>query len=701
MSMILFTLIFFVLLIVLLGAAIVFILVRQRQTGGASPPSTGERTILRAESADTSHLSVSLKPERSGTSRDETTASGTIGNYELISELGEGGMGIVYKARQVSLDRIVALKVLLPNLSRKDRFVQRFMREAKNAATLDHPNIITIYEVGEHDGSYYFSMTYVEGEDLDQLVEGGPLSVDDASAIALQVAGGLAHAHQRGVVHRDIKPANIILDTSGRAVITDFGIARAAWEERMTSTGMAVGTVEYMSPEQFKGGDVDERSDIYALAAMYYTLLTGVSPFPGATTQEVMYKKFKEAPTPPTEVNPALPVWVNHVIARAMADDPADRYPTADDFARDIRAGLEGTLGAAPGGIVEKKEPEEKTPEAEGAAAPVPPPEEAPPPPPVEGGDGEAAPEADGEEPAPPVDDGGDLPPGEGLLDAELERIDRTGRSNKILFILLGVLAALFLFILGTIGFWVMKHKIIPMFTSGGSPGGGPPTSGGGMFGGGGCPGYLDESIIRSAFASRINDDGASYDLTSIYYFEGSFTAPNKREAIVSIEDYNQCHASEVHEVWLFSCEGGWHEEMMIIEGDYCEIYAIDVDNDGEDELEVYVTDYASGYGGTAYYLFSLREEYINTVYSVYEEDQLGIPSDWAYISDHYIYFDDFDGNGVMELIDELTYTYYSYNYYSDDWDYQSEEYYIETYTFGVDEYGDLYLGYYEELGDY
>jgi len=697
MSMILLILIFFVLMIVLLGAAIVFIVVRQRQTGGTSPPSTGERMILRAESTDSSHMSVSLKPESDGTSRDETTASGTIGNYELISELGEGGMGIVYKARQASLDRIVALKVLLPNLSRKDRFVQRFMREAKNAATLDHPNIVTIYEVGEHDGSYYFSMKYVEGEDLDQLVEDGALSVDDASAIALQVAGGLAHAHQRGVVHRDIKPANIILDTSGRAVITDFGIARAAWEERMTSTGMAVGTVEYMSPEQFKGGDVDERSDVYALAATFYTLLTGSSPFPGATTQEVMYRKFKEAPTPPTEVNPSLPAWVDRVIARAMADDPADRYPTTDDFARDIRAGLEGTLEAAPGAPVGEKEPEEK-PEAEGAAAPAPAPEDASPPP----GDGEEVEAAaEGEDlPATPIPVEEGAAPEAGLLDAELQRIDRTGRTNKNLFILLGVLAALFLFILGTIGFWVMKNRIIPSLSSGGTaPGGGSPSSGGGMFGVGGCSEYLDESIIRSVFSSRANEDGYAYDLMNVYYFEGSFTGPNMREAIVTFEDYNQSNASEVSEVWLFSCKGGWHDVTLVIEGDYCDVYSTDVNGDGVSEVEAYVSNYSTGFGGTAYYLFSLREGYVNTIYNVFGEDQLGTPGEWAYVAEHTVYYEDYDGNGIMELVDNLTYSYYSYDYYYNEWDYQSEEYYTYIYTFGVDEYGDLYLGTYDGYG--
>ncbi|MBN1882394.1 MAG: serine/threonine protein kinase [Deltaproteobacteria bacterium] len=682
-------LVFFLLLIILLGAAIVFVLVTQRRSGDGSPSPSGERPVFRAELSEASHTAVSLKPKSGGTSRDETVASGSIGNYELISELGEGGMGIVYKARQATLDRIVALKVLLPNLSRKDRFVQRFMREAKNAATLDHPNIVTIYEVGEDNGSYYFSMKYVEGEDLDQLVERGPLSVDDASAIVLQIAGGLAHAHERGVIHRDIKPANIILDTTGRAVITDFGIARAVWEERMTSTGMSMGTVEYMSPEQFKGGDVDEKSDIYALAATFYTLITGSSPFPGATTQEVMYKKFKEVPIPPTEINRSLPPWVDLVIARAMAEDPAGRYPTASDLARDIRAGLEGTLGAAsvePEGEREKKgreagaAPTQEEPEAPLEATV---PDEAG----VPSG-------ADGKEAFTPAEEG-DIAPDAALSGHVPFPVEQTDQRRKILFIFVGVLAAVFVFLLGSIGFWVMKHTIIPKVTGGGAPGGGSPMSGGRLFGSG-CDDYLDESIIRSVFASTANEEGASYDLMNVYYFEGSFTAPNRREAIVSFEDYNQSNVSEVSEVWLITCDGGWHKELLVIEGDYCEINTVDVNNDGVDELEAYVSNYSSGFGGVAYYLFALKGGYVNTVYTVFGEDQLGAPSDWAYNADHYIYFEDRDGNGILELIDELTYTYYSYDYHYNEWEYQSDEYYIYVYTFGLDGSGDLYLGSYE-----
>ncbi|MBN1882396.1 MAG: protein kinase [Deltaproteobacteria bacterium] len=255
-----------------------------------------------------------------------------IGNYHLVEEIGEGGMGIVYRAKQAGLDRIVALKVLLPHLSARERFVERFLREAKNAATLDHPNIVTIYEVGEDEGTYFFSMKYMEGGDLEDELSRGPIPIEQAVDIIRQVAQGLAHAHEKGVIHRDIKPANIIVDETGRAVITDFGIARAAWEERLTDAGISMGTVEYMSPEQFRGEEPGPESDVYALGATLYHVLTGSSPFPGKTTQEVMYQKFEGALVPPTQVNTALPEWTDHVVGAAMREDRTERIQSAREF---------------------------------------------------------------------------------------------------------------------------------------------------------------------------------------------------------------------------------------------------------------------------------------------------------------------------------------------------------------------------------
>ncbi|MBN1572690.1 MAG: protein kinase [Deltaproteobacteria bacterium] len=268
-----------------------------------------------------------------------------IGNYEIIEEIGEGGMGIVYKAKQEGLDRIVALKVLLPNLSRKKGFVERFMREARNAAKLDHPNIVTIFEVGTDDDSYFFSMKFVEGEDLADILLKGLLPLKDAVDLTCQIADGLSHAHQIGVIHRDIKPANIIVDKKGRAVITDFGIARAAWEEKLTVTGQSIGTIEYMSHEQFEGSsNLDQRTDVYSLGATFYRMITGASPYPGDTTQEIMYKKIKGDYPEPTKVNPSLPPWVDGVIAKAMEQSRNKRFKTANEFAEALRVGLAGEL---------------------------------------------------------------------------------------------------------------------------------------------------------------------------------------------------------------------------------------------------------------------------------------------------------------------------------------------------------------------
>ncbi len=268
-----------------------------------------------------------------------------IGNYEILEEIGEGGMGIVYKAKQKGLDRVVALKVLLPNLSRKKSFVERFMREARNAAKLDHPNIVTIFEVGTDKDSYFFSMKFVEGEDLADILLKGPLPLKDAVDLTCQIADGLSHAHQIGVIHRDIKPANIIVDKKKRAVITDFGIARAAWEEKLTVTGQSIGTIEYMSHEQFEGSsNLDQRTDVYSLGATLYRMITGASPYPGDTTQEVMYKKIKGDYPAPTEVNRSLPPWVNGVVAKAMEQSRNKRFKTASEFAEALKAGLAGEL---------------------------------------------------------------------------------------------------------------------------------------------------------------------------------------------------------------------------------------------------------------------------------------------------------------------------------------------------------------------
>jgi serine/threonine-protein kinase len=214
----------------------------------------------------------------------------TISHYKIIAKLGEGGMGIVYKAEDTKLKRIVALKFLAPEFTRDKDAKVRFIHEARAASALQHHNICTIHEIDEtSDGRVFISMDYYEGETLKQKIARGPLPVGEAIKIVSQVAEGLSEAHASGMVHRDIKPANIMVTTKGMVKILDFGLAKLAGQTKVTTTGTTVGTVAYMSPEQARGGDIDERSDIWSLGVVLYELLTGTIPFKGEHSAVVMY----------------------------------------------------------------------------------------------------------------------------------------------------------------------------------------------------------------------------------------------------------------------------------------------------------------------------------------------------------------------------------------------------------------------------
>jgi serine/threonine-protein kinase len=260
------------------------------------------------------------------------------GKYEVTSILGKGGMGAVFLARDLTLDREVAIKVLPPEVSLDARLVQRFQQEAKTAAKLDHTNIIPIYRVESDGGINYFVMKYVGGTSLEDLLEEKkPLPMDYIQRVLWEAACALGHAHQRGIVHRDVKPANIMFDHDGRVMLTDFGISKALQAASgFTGTGMIIGTPHYMAPEQAKGQMVDGRADQYALAVVGYRMLTGQLPFRGDSVHSILYKHIFEDPPPPRDVRKEVPEFLAAAIQRAMAKDPAGRYPTMEAFATAI-----------------------------------------------------------------------------------------------------------------------------------------------------------------------------------------------------------------------------------------------------------------------------------------------------------------------------------------------------------------------------
>ncbi|MCH9015183.1 MAG: serine/threonine protein kinase, partial [Gemmatimonadetes bacterium] len=253
--------------------------------------------------------------------------------YTIERPLGRGGMAIVYLARDLKHERQVAIKILRPELT-ETLGVARFLREVTIAANLAHPHIVPLFDSGEADGFLYYVMPYVEGESLrERLNSEKQLSIDDSLRIVREVADALSYAHSHGVVHRDIKPENILLE-SGHAVVADFGIARAitvAGGERLTGTGVSLGTPAYMSPEQGHG-HVDGRSDIYSLGCVLYEMLTGEPPFTGATGQAVIARHTQEAPRSLTVVRPTVPPSVEFAVQAALAKVPADRPSTAEQF---------------------------------------------------------------------------------------------------------------------------------------------------------------------------------------------------------------------------------------------------------------------------------------------------------------------------------------------------------------------------------
>lgn len=266
-----------------------------------------------------------------------------LGKFEIAEELGRGGFAMVYKAKDTTLDRWVALKVPFSHLASDPNFQARFEREARAAARLQHPNLVTIYEVGGLESYPYLAMEYVPGRTLAQiLAERGALPLSEVVSIIGQVAEALDYAHRQGILHRDVKPSNVIIDERGRAYLTDFGLARAFESLTITSPSALLGTPHYLSPEQAEGRSLDVRSDIYSLGVVAYEMCVGRVPFREGSPASIIVAHLTKPPMPPRQLNPRLPRAVERVLLKALAKKLEERYSSATAFARALREAHEG-----------------------------------------------------------------------------------------------------------------------------------------------------------------------------------------------------------------------------------------------------------------------------------------------------------------------------------------------------------------------
>src|SRR5579872_2216635 len=263
----------------------------------------------------------------------EPQIGSTIGDYQVIGILGAGGMGKVYKVRNTISDRVEAMKVLLPDLGNAPELADRFMREIKVQASLEHPNIAGLHTALRVDNQLLMLMEFVEGVTLDQKLKDGPLPVEGAVDYMSQVLSALEYAHAHGVIHRDIKPANMMLTPSGVVKLMDFGIAKAATDHRLTMTGTTLGSLYYMSPEQIQGtAGLDARSDLYSMGVSLYELVTGKRPFDGDSQFAIMAAHLQTNPVPPIQIDPKLPQMLNDVILMSVLKDPNARFQSAAAF---------------------------------------------------------------------------------------------------------------------------------------------------------------------------------------------------------------------------------------------------------------------------------------------------------------------------------------------------------------------------------
>jgi eukaryotic-like serine/threonine-protein kinase len=267
------------------------------------------------------------------------------GRYRIVRKLGSGGMANVYLAEDEDLGRRVAIKILNDRYANDDLFIERFRREAKSAAALSHPNIVSVYDRGEAEGTYYIAMEVIEGRSLKELImTRGPLPIAQALAYTHEILEALRFAHRHGIIHRDIKPHNILIGE--RLKVTDFGIARAG-ASQMTEAGSIMGTAQYLSPEQARGAPVTASSDLYSAAIVLYEMLTGKVPFAGDSAIEIAMKHLNDPPKPPSKIRPEIPEELDAVVLRALAKNPEDRYQTAEEFSEDLHR-VEAGLPLAP-----------------------------------------------------------------------------------------------------------------------------------------------------------------------------------------------------------------------------------------------------------------------------------------------------------------------------------------------------------------
>src|SRR5713226_8206910 len=317
----------------------------------STPFPLSNATISPSEYGQTAGWSaaVTLRPSSEAAAKGQLEPGSMLGErYEILQLLGQGGMGAVYKARDVELERTVALKLIRPDLASHPEILRRFKQELILAREVTHPNVIRIYDLGQASGVRYITMEYVEGRDLRALLhDKGKLTPEEAVPIFLEIAAALEAAHRAGVVHRDLKPQNILVDKEGHVYVMDFGVARSLETPGMTQTGALMGTPEYMSPEQAKGMKVDARSDLFSLGIIFYEMLSGVAPFKADTAMATMFKRTQERAVPLAQAGSGVPVFLSDIVSKCLEIEREKRFASARAIIEDLEKWKRGTVRSA------------------------------------------------------------------------------------------------------------------------------------------------------------------------------------------------------------------------------------------------------------------------------------------------------------------------------------------------------------------